>query len=533
MSLEAAEGFTDNWAYLKAELNWLERLLMVAVARQRKENRDVDRLAQSRADRASSYWWKGVISVDGKIAYDEHRKPVSAKGGTYQQQLQSRVQVSQQQGVMLALPHLCDRLGLTLFEKNLVLMSLAPEINRRYARLYRYLQSDDPRCVTDLPTVDLALRLFCRNDQEWRTARQHLTSASPLLTHQCLQLLIAPSETWLSASMKLAEPLTNYLLTEQPTVVDLEQLLQILPAESTPVGLAANPVVLSSALVPGVGVGLSAGVAASTSPTPLIRQTRPRLTWADLVLPEPLLQSLQYLQQRLMAQQQVDQTWGFEMHQLSLGSMAVLAGPLGTGKASAAEAIAQAHQTDLTWLDLATMPADGYGALVQALQAQPPPVLLIKSAQLWLGRTTALPQSTLQHFMEQRRRQPVMTLLSLTHLQAIRPAWRRQLTVLTFALPDRLMRHQLWQQAFPAATPLDRSIDWAGLAQHLPVSGGVIQAIAREAALTAAVANAPQVTMPHLLQAIDRAGYRLKWPPAQPQGARRSQSRSRSRRRSP
>ncbi|NJL58090.1 hypothetical protein HC928_25475 [bacterium] len=34
-----AERFADNWAYLKTELQWLDRVLMLAVARQRQERR--------------------------------------------------------------------------------------------------------------------------------------------------------------------------------------------------------------------------------------------------------------------------------------------------------------------------------------------------------------------------------------------------------------------------------------------------------------------------------------------------------------
>ncbi|NET09277.1 MAG: hypothetical protein F6K16_32155, partial [Symploca sp. SIO2B6] len=73
MANQSIEGFIDNWAYLKTELSWLDRMLMMALARYRQDKKSVDRLAQSPADQASSHWWKGVISVDGKVAYDEHR----------------------------------------------------------------------------------------------------------------------------------------------------------------------------------------------------------------------------------------------------------------------------------------------------------------------------------------------------------------------------------------------------------------------------------------------------------------------------
>jgi len=134
---EKAEGFTDNWSYLKTELNWLDRMLMVAVARQRKEVKEVERVSQSRADRVTHHWWKGLVSLEGTTAYDDYQKP-SAPGGSvkpnYQQQLDAQVQASTHRGIVLALPLLRDRLDLTLFEKNVRVATGAPSIGTSAAQ---------------------------------------------------------------------------------------------------------------------------------------------------------------------------------------------------------------------------------------------------------------------------------------------------------------------------------------------------------------------------------------------------------------
>ncbi|MEB3231716.1 MAG: AAA family ATPase [Leptolyngbyaceae bacterium] len=252
MTHPANEGFTDNWGYLKTELTWLDRMLMMALARYRQEKKSVDRIAQSPADQASSHWWKGVVSLDGNIAYDEHRpsapinghrstKPGdSSTGGQsaqpqpqpqaklgYQQQLDLRIQASKRNGVTLALPWLCDRLKLSLFEKNLILMALAPEVNRRFARLYRYLQSHDDHLVSDLPSVELVLRLLCRNDQEWRRARQQLNPDAALMTHNLVLLLYQSHDPFLNATIRLADELVDCLLAEDPDPNALEALLTV------------------------------------------------------------------------------------------------------------------------------------------------------------------------------------------------------------------------------------------------------------------------------------------------------------------
>ncbi|KGF73348.1 hypothetical protein DO97_21370 [Neosynechococcus sphagnicola sy1] len=147
------EPFASNWAYLKAELHGLERLLLVAVARQRRDTREIDRLAQSKADRVTSHWWKGLMALDQEPAYDgpgdmprgrSPRPPAAAASlPSYQQQLQLRIAASLQQGIFLGIPCLGDRLHLGCFERNLLLLCLAPEINQRYGRIYSYLQTND------------------------------------------------------------------------------------------------------------------------------------------------------------------------------------------------------------------------------------------------------------------------------------------------------------------------------------------------------------------------------------------------------
>ncbi|MGB3294558.1 MAG: hypothetical protein WBB01_16355, partial [Phormidesmis sp.] len=210
--------FADNWAYLKTELSWLDRLLMLAIARQQKETKAVDRVAKTAADRVSAHWWKGVISVS-KPAYDDCRAPVRTqrKPVGYQQQLESRIQMSAKDEIVLALPSLRHYLNLSLFEKNLLLMALAPEVNRRYGRLYHYLQTgEDSATVSDLPTVDLALRLLCRNDLERRRARAKLTAPESLIDRQVLRYVSVRPSTRLNSYLQLTDDWVNYLLAEQP-----------------------------------------------------------------------------------------------------------------------------------------------------------------------------------------------------------------------------------------------------------------------------------------------------------------------------
>lgn len=444
--------FADNWAYLKTELNWLERLLMVAVSRQRQEAKTVDRVAKTRADRATSHWWQGVVTLDGVKGYDDCRPPASRKSsGSYQQQLQARISATQAKGIILALPTLCDRMGLSKFEKSLILLTLAPEVNSRFSRLYRYLQSEDS-ARGDLPTVDLALRLLCRNDLDWRQSRSALTAPDSLVQRQLLYIQ-ADTDTplFLKRHLQLPDALVNYLLAPQPP--------------SCPWALP---------------------------PAPTTVQPEAKLDWSDLVVPPDLKQQLQQ--------------WGHLAHHQR--PVLLFSGDRGTGKTLAAQLLAQTLDAPLTQLDLAALESGTLGPILQSSLTQPPPVLLIKSAHLAWGRQSALSPGQLASWLNpDALTPPGLTVLSVHHLQTICPQWRRQVAgVLPFPQPNATRRRQIWQRLYPLESP---DFDWDIVARRGPLTGGEIARIAQTAhRLAQAQGVAPNAD--HLHQVLATKGFNLK-----------------------
>ena len=204
------ELFRDNWSYLKIEMSWLERILLNAVAKARVQEAKLNRHAKTNADRATRDWWEGIVSFE-KVGYDS---PPPARrvnpDQSYQQQLDSRIKQSQAAGIELVLPRLCDRYNLSLFERQTVLLAIAPEIHRRYGELCGYLAGS-----AGLPTVDLALRLFCRDDQAWRQGRSQLL-AGALVTEGFLLPVISSAQSFLQQPLKLNPYLVSDLVGSGP-----------------------------------------------------------------------------------------------------------------------------------------------------------------------------------------------------------------------------------------------------------------------------------------------------------------------------
>lgn len=500
MPVEQANGFADNWAYLRTELHWLERLLMAAVAKQRKETKEVDRISQSKADRATSHWWKGIITPEGSVSYDEYRQPSGAKD-SYNDQLQAQIQASQKQGVLLALPTLRDRLDLTPFEKNVVLMSLAPEVNRRYGRLYRYLQGEDNAGKSDLPTLDLVLRLLCKTDQDWRLARNHLISNSRLTRYKLLTFLPSAENTLLNCPLKLSQSLVNYLLADHPTVRALDSCLNGLTISSSAAAPSVDSPPASTPLVKKVA-----------DPEPVwLSQSVIGHDWSNLVLPTASLTALQALSQQILGWRKAEQLWHISTETVTpRGFIVLLIGTAGTGKTLAAATLASSLSTPLFQVDLASIEPTDYSNLLTEMNQLAPTVLLIQSAELWLRRSSLLPIPQLQQFWTECRQRSALTLLSVTQPAAVQVHWQRQLDrQIHFPLPDVEQRLQLWQKAFPPQVPLEPTIDWQTLAAQLPLSGSEIRAIGHEAIGYAAAQGDPIVALPHIQQALAQRHLKL------------------------
>jgi hypothetical protein len=212
MSLETVvSAFTDNWSYLKAELAWLDRVLMRAIAKQRTSSHEIDRVARSATDKATSHWWKGFINLDPALG-GRQVKEVSVQTPHILGRYGDRLAMSFDQAIPLGLPTLCKQLKLGRFERDLLVLCLAPEISRRYEKLYAVLNNDEENCSQ--PTVDLTLRLFCHSDAEWRVARSALQPKAPLLKHKLIE--IYPSQgsarSLLARNLSLPDKVVTYLL---------------------------------------------------------------------------------------------------------------------------------------------------------------------------------------------------------------------------------------------------------------------------------------------------------------------------------
>lgn len=103
---------------------------------------------------------------------------------------------------------------LSLFDLDLILIALAPELDLRYERLYAYLQDHVSR---RRPSVDLSLNLLCSSAAAKLARRVHFAPEAPLIRHGLLHLIPDSDQglsSLLSHYLKLDDQLVRLLLAQ-------------------------------------------------------------------------------------------------------------------------------------------------------------------------------------------------------------------------------------------------------------------------------------------------------------------------------
>jgi len=139
-----------------------------------------------------------------------------------------------------ALIWLQTQFGLCSFDLGVLAIALAPELDRRYERLYAYLQ-DDGRCKR--PTVDLCLHLLCSSATEKLMRRSDFAGQGPLVRQRLIQLIPDPNqpEPSLLAHLVKLDPQVLHLLLDSPGLDDrLRSFCQLIEPSPEP-ALVSGP----------------------------------------------------------------------------------------------------------------------------------------------------------------------------------------------------------------------------------------------------------------------------------------------------
>ncbi len=335
-------------------------------------------------------------------------------------------------GVPLRLVTLAALFDLTAIDLDIVLLCLAPELDRGYERLYAYLHDDVTRRQ---PTVDLALTLLCPDLDSKVAARTRLSATAPLRRFRLVELGEAPGQravSLLDSTLRLEPRVAGFLLGDDAIDAPLRPYARLETAEVS-IDDLIFPASFRTQLAELAGTAGIAGTAVCYFQGPAGTGKRSAAAACAQLMARPLL----IVEGKRVAAGNAEE-------------FATLVHLIGRE--------ARLHEALLFWADFDALLADEDEArrtdLFAVLETLPGPVFVAGDAA-W---------------------EPSGALRGSTFLR------------IPFPLPDAGERHRIWQAAFsaPDAAPLDL-LEVAG---KFRLTGGQI----RDAAATArnmAVARAP------------------------------------------
>ena len=212
-------GYANNLEYLLDELRRLDLLIHLSLLKR------PGRQAASPLDQ-----FKGLVLLEGEILQLVAGETDSSSDETVDAPNESKIRMLAQDidnletriaqrraaslldGADISLACVSQLFGLTRFDEECLLVCVASEIDRKYEKLYAYLQDDVTR---KRPSVELVLSLLCETTEEKLAARSAFHAQAPLLKYRLLQVIDSSPDCALpliSRSLKLDDHVASFVL---------------------------------------------------------------------------------------------------------------------------------------------------------------------------------------------------------------------------------------------------------------------------------------------------------------------------------
>jgi hypothetical protein len=196
-------AYRDNLEHLADELTLVDLLIRARLAELTLQNEVVPQGQTAR----TVYITRD--EVDFLLADGENPETDRSEAARFAAEIAGRVKHSDG----LKLPELGRLFGLTELELGAVVVCLAPELRRKYDRLYAYLQDDITR---RRPSVDLVLDLLCATERERWAALACFADGAPLVRTGILTVIDDPhspsGSSGLAQFLALDQRICRYLL---------------------------------------------------------------------------------------------------------------------------------------------------------------------------------------------------------------------------------------------------------------------------------------------------------------------------------
>ncbi|MGH8664126.1 MAG: ATP-binding protein, partial [Burkholderiales bacterium] len=250
----------------------------------------------------------------------------------------------------------------------------------------------------------------------------------------------------------------------------------------------------------------------------------PRFGLDELMLPAAQAGQIQELVCAMTNLTRVHYEWGAARAWGECGLAALFAGPPGTGKTMAAEALARTLGLPLYRIDLSQVVNKYIGETEKNLRRlfdaadAADLILFFDEADALFGKRTEVRDAhdryaniEVSYLLERMERFKGLAILATNRKKDLDEAFLRRLRfVVEFPLPGVEERLRIWRSVIPDHVDAT-DVDFGFLAQRFALAGGHIRAIVFQACLQSAFEGAPRrLTMPALVRAVQREYDKLE-----------------------
>ena len=256
----------------------------------------------------------------------------------------------------------------------------------------------------------------------------------------------------------------------------------------------------------------------------LAQPVTPRFTLAELMLPPPQTRQVAEVVTAMHNLARVHHVWGTARAWNEGGLAALFAGPPGTGKTMASEAIAHELKLPLFRIDLSQVVNKFIGETEKNLKRlfdaadAADAILFFDEADALFGKRTEVKDAhdryanlEISYLLERMERFKGLAILATNRRKDMDEAFLRRLRfVIEFPLPGADERQRIWRGVIPEGVDAGE-LDFDFLAQRFALAGGHIRAIVFHACLQSAAEGAPRrLTMQSVICAVQREYDKLE-----------------------
>jgi SpoVK/Ycf46/Vps4 family AAA+-type ATPase len=225
-------AYASSFEHLADEMKRLDLLIHLQVLKQR-EGRQASAPDQFKGlvlwdEEIDEMMVESLTAATGESEAEPRLRPLLDQLAELDARILDRKAESIARQTGLSLVRLSELFDLTAFEELCLMICLAPEIDRKYEKLYAYLQDDVTR---KRASVDLALGLAGLGAEERLRARSAFDAGSAMLKHRLIKViddqLDAPSPL-IARYVKLDDRIVSFLLGTKSGDERLEEVVRLI-----------------------------------------------------------------------------------------------------------------------------------------------------------------------------------------------------------------------------------------------------------------------------------------------------------------